>query len=255
MLEHIQCIVLRTVKYGDNALIVDTFTESHGRMSFVTKISHTRRSHTASAFWQPLSILEFNADIRPTIKLPTPTGVRFLYSYQSLPYNPSKACIAMFIAEFLCAALRGEGVNKPLFQYIEISLRWLDMAEDSRSHGIANFHLVFLMRTTRFLGIYPNLEKMESFEQKISQQPKPYWFDLIAGEYSEHQPVHSSCLRPDEAALMPLLFRMDYSTMHVFRFNRQQRQRCLEVLIEYYRIHVPQFPELKSLDVLAEIFN
>ena len=129
------------------------------------------------------------------------------------------------------------------------------MAEESRSHGIANFHLVFLMRTTRFLGIYPNLEKMESFEQKISQQPKPYWFDLIAGEYSEHQPVHSSCLRPDEAALMPLLFRMDYSTMHVFRFNRQQRQRCLEVLIEYYRIHVPQFPELKSLDVLAEIFN
>ena len=236
MLEHIQCIVLRTVKYGDKALIVDTFTESHGRMSFVTKISHTRRSHTASAFWQPLSILEFNADIRPTIKLPTPTGVRFLYSYQSLPYNPSKACIAMFIAEFLCAALRGEGVNKPLFQYIEISLRWLDMAEESRSHGIANFHLVFLMRTTRFLGIYPNLEKMES-------------------EYSEHQPVHSSCLRPDEAALMPLLFRMDYSTMHVFRFNRQQRQRCLEVLIEYYRIHVPQFPELKSLDVLAEIFN
>jgi len=53
---------------------------------------------------------------------------------------------------------------------------------------------------------------------------------------------------------LPLLFRMNYSTAHLFKFSSSQRRRIVEVLNAFYRIHLPSFPELKSLQVLHEVF-
>ena len=36
--------------------------------------------------------------------------------------------------------------------------------------------------------------------------------------------------------------------------NRAQRNTILEGLITYYRLHVPEFPELQSVEILREIF-
>jgi DNA repair protein RecO (recombination protein O) len=47
---------------------------------------------------------------------------------------------------------------------------------------------------------------------------------------------------------------MDFPTMHLFRLSRHERNRIAEVLLHYYRLHIPQFPELKSLGVLRELW-
>ena len=60
---------------------------------------------------------------------------------------------------------------------------------------------------------------------------------------------------PADAARLPLLMRMNYDTMHLFRFGREERQRLLTALNDYSRLHLPAFPDLKSLDVLHEIFS
>ena len=54
--------------------------------------------------------------------------------------------------------------------------------------------------------------------------------------------------------MIQLLMRMDFSTMHLFRLSHQERNRIAEVLLHYYRLHIAQFPELKSLDVLKELW-
>jgi DNA repair protein RecO (recombination protein O) len=43
--------------------------------------------------------------------------------------------------------------------------------------------------------------------------------------------------------------------MHLFRLSRSERNRILELLLTYYRLHLPAFPELRSLSVLRELFN
>jgi DNA repair protein RecO (recombination protein O) len=43
--------------------------------------------------------------------------------------------------------------------------------------------------------------------------------------------------------------------MHVFRLSRADRNRTLEIIEHYYRLHLPQFPELRSLPVLRELFQ
>lgn len=242
MQENIRGIVLRTVKYGDTSLIVDLFTESRGRLSFMTSVTRSKRATRSVSLWQPLSMVSFTADIRPNTKrLPKAVDAHTYYNYVDVPFSPVKSTLTLFLDEFLCAALREEKENVPLYRYLESSFQWLDVVD--KPIATANFHIVFLMHLSRFIGIYPNLDTPS------------YYFDLIAGCYCDRQPLHTHFLLHEEARLLPTLFRMEYSTMHIFRFSRAVRQRILHVLNEYYRLHIPDFPELKSLEVLSELYS
>ena len=244
MQETLRGIVLRIVKYGDTSMIVDLFTEGRGRQSFMASTARVKRNVRSKSFWQPLSMVEFSAEMRPVGGMPRPADVRTYYNYTDLPFSPVKFTLALFLAEFLSAALREEKENQPLYRYIESSLQWLDLADDPAA--LANFHLAFLMHLSRFIGIYPNLE--------VNPNSQPY-FDLLAGSYCDRQPPHAHFLQRQEAQALPVLFRMDYPTLHLFRLSRRERQRILQVLNEYYRLHVPGFPELKSLEVLQEFYS
>ncbi|MBQ9363872.1 MAG: DNA repair protein RecO [Bacteroidaceae bacterium] len=240
-METIRGIVLRTVKYGDDRLILDLFTESRGRMSFITKKAGNRRVPLSKAFWQPLSMVEFQAEVRLVVSLPRPRDVRFYYNYVHLPFSPVKSAIALFLAEFLSAALKEEKQHTSLYKYIEHSLQWFDEARFPMA--IANFHLVFLMHLTRFLGIFPNLEEPARF------------FNLLSGTFQPLLPSHAYYIKDVEAQSLPRLFRMNYATAHLFKFSAVQRRRIIEVLNTYYRLHLPDFPELKSVEVLHEVFS
>ncbi len=244
MHEKIRGIVLRSLKYGDKGLIVDLFTESHGRRSFMTSVS--RGKTTTGLIWAPLNMVEFEADLHATKKLPRPKDVYIYNVYRNMRFSPLKSSLSMFLADFLNSALREEEQNVPLYIYIETSLRWLDEAEEKyRSNSLANFHLVFLMRLTRFLGIYPNVDDYSDYS----------FFDMCSSCFCVSKPYHPHFLSPSEASFLPKLLRMNYDTMHLFRFSRAQRQYMLEMFNVYYRIHLPSFPELKSLQVLRELFD
>ncbi len=127
---------------------------SRRRASFLVKIPRSRKSAVKSVLFQPLAMVEFEADYRPNTNLYPVKEAKSWYPFITLPYDPYKSAIAMFLAEFLYRALREEAENRPLFAYLEHSIIWLDECRE----GFANFHLVFLMRLSRFLGLYPNLE-------------------------------------------------------------------------------------------------
>ena len=193
MLETFRGIVLRTVKYGDTSLVVDLYTREYGRKSFTTSSARIKRSVCGVSFWQPMSMLEMTADIRQaSSRLPRLADVRSYRCYSDLPYSPVKSTLALFLAEFLCAALKDEREDGALYQYVESSLLWLDAVRQPMA--IANFHLVFIMRLTRFVGIYPNMEGEGEY------------FDLVSGCYSRVRPIHSHFLVADEAKALPLLY-------------------------------------------------
>jgi DNA repair protein RecO (recombination protein O) len=68
-------------------------------------------------------------------------------------------------------------------------------------------------------------------------------------------PESGAFLKPDEAARVQMLLRMNYETMHLFSMSRAERNRCLTIINDYYRLHIPDFPVLKSLEVLKELFD
>jgi len=241
MLTKTQAIVLHALKYGETRLIVDMFTREHGRLSFIVSMPKSQKGKVKKQFFQPLTMLEIEVDVRPRLQLQKLADVRLLTAYSSIPFHPEKLAISLFVAEFLYHALRGEQQNVLLFYYVQNSMIWLDEREGS----FANFHLVFLMRLSRFLGFYPNLEHYRS----------GCYFDLRDSVFTEQVPLHRDFLMPDETSKIQLMMRMDFPTMHLYRLNHKERNRLLEVALTYYRLHLPDFPELRSLSVLQEMYQ
>ena len=241
MLTKTQAIVLHAIKYGESRLIVDMFTRAHGRLSFIVQLPKSPKSKVKKQFFQPLTMLEIETDVRPRISLQKLRDVRLSLPYASIPFEPEKLCISLFVAEFLYYALRGEQQNVLLFDYICNSIQWLDEQHEQ----FANFHLVFLMRLSRFLGFYPNLDDYQTGD----------YFDLRESVFIGLPPVHRDFLHPEEAGKLQLMMRMDYPTMYLYRLSHEERNRLLEVALTYYRLHLPDFPELRSLAVLQEMYG
>ena len=241
MLTKTQAIVLHSLKYGETRLIVDMFTRSQGRQSFIVSIPKSVKGKIKKQLFQPLTLLEIEYDLRPKLQLQKLSDVRLASPFSSIPFDPNKLSISLFIAEFLYYALRSEQRNEPLFDYIVNSIQWLD----AQTNRFANFHLVFLMRLSRFLGFYPNLDHYQAGD----------YFDLRESVFLPVPPVHRDFLHPQEAEKIQLMMRMDFPTMHLFRMSHQERNRLLEVSLIYYRLHIPDFPELKSVSVLQELYQ
>ncbi|PVX54794.1 DNA repair protein RecO [Hallella colorans] len=235
-----RAIVLHALKYGDSQMIVDLLTRERGRMSFICHIPKTGKGKLRKQFFQPLTLLYIVYTERPNRNLQRFSDIRLTRPYTSIPFDAYKLAIALFVAEFLTHATRNEQRNESLFDYVESSLAWLDNV----TSPFSNFHLVFMMHLTRFVGFFPNL----------SNDAPGMWFDLRNGAFSLVKPPHPDFVRPSEASMIGLLMRMNFDNMRLFRMTQAQRARCVEIILHFYRLHVPYFPELKSLDVLRALF-
>ena len=217
------------------------FTRQYGRLSFAVQLPRSPHAKLKKQYFQPLTLLNIEADIRQQANLQKISEVSLLSPLPSLLSEPSKLAIGLFVSEFLHYALRDEQQNEPLFDYVRSSIEWLD----GREHDYANFHLVFLMHLSRFLGFYPNIEVYCEGD----------FFDLRAAVFCPSAPVHRDFLMPQEAARIQLLMRMDFVSMHLFRLSRADRNRILEALTDFYRLHFSSFGPLHSLDVLSAVLD
>ena len=241
MLETTHGIVLHYNRYNDDSAIVDIFTLAHGSIPFLVRDRRKRKGSLHTTLLRPLNVVELTFDHRPSASLHKMQELHIALCYNSIPYDPIKETIALFLSEFLHSALRNEVKNPDLYHYILYSLQWFD----TTSEGLANFHIAFLIRLAYYLGFWPNIDikKMLPF------------FDLKDSIDTHTEPQHNFFLKGEEAAALPKLLRMNLRNMRHFRLTRQQRNRILDVLTTYYQLHVPEFRNLRSLAVLREVLG
>ncbi|MBF1514057.1 DNA repair protein RecO [Prevotella pallens] len=233
-------IVLRSVRFGESSLIVDVLTKSSGRVSFMVHIPKTSKGKIKKQYFQPMTLLDFEYDFRQRSNLQHIKDVRVSLPYSSIPIDPAKSCISLFLSEFIYYATRNEQENPTLFTYISTSLEWLDNAYED----FANFHLVFMMRLGKFLGFHPFLEDFTP----------GCFFDLRNGCFTLSMPLHTDFLNAADAGHLYNLMRMNFDTMKLFKLSHDDRNRITEIVLRYYKLHLPNMPELQSFDILREVF-
>lgn len=233
-------IVLRSVRFGESSLIVDVLTKSSGRVSFMVHIPKTSKGKIKKQYFQPMTLLDFEYDFRQRSNLQRIKDVRVSLPYSSIPIDPAKSCISLFLSEFIYYATHNEQENPTLFTYISTSLEWLDNAYED----FANFHLVFMMRLGKFLGFHPFLEDFTP----------GCFFDLRNGCFTLSMPLHTDFLNAADAGHLYNLMRMNFDTMKLFKLSHDDRNRITEIVLRYYKLHLPNMPELQSFDILREVF-
>ncbi len=240
MYEKFKGIVLNTIRYSDKHNIVHIYTDGRGLMSFAVPQGKTSAARMRNAMLMPLSLIDLEAGVRHGRELSILREVRRNYPLATLYSDPIKNAIALFISELLAHVIQEPEGNDPLFRYIEQSVQLLEQMPGQ----IANFHICFLYHLGAHLGIQPNVDSYR----------KGYWFDMTEGVFVPGAVRGHMHLQPDEAQVIYLLSRMTFSNMSVFRFNREERNRMLDLIISYYRLHNAAIGTLRSPDILKQLF-
>jgi len=232
-----KAIVISALKYQEKSLIVKCFTLSDGLKSyFVRDAFSSRKSNQKIAYFQPLTILEIEAVHKNKGTLEHFKEIKIAFPYQSIPSDVMKSTIAMFLSEMLHHSIREEEKNESLFTFLETAMHWFDHHDE-----IANFHLILLLETTKYLGFYPDTSYIDQS-----------YFEMTEGVFSTFNAISSLSAHETQLfrKLIGLRFGNDQKTFHV-----TERQILLKILIDYYSFHLDGFKKPKSLEVLKEVFS
>jgi len=232
-----KAIVLSALKYGDYDLIVKCYTEIGIKTFLLKRVFKSSKGKFSPAFFQLLTQLEITANYNPNKTLHFIKEVTINYPYTTISQDVSKQTIVVFLAEILTNALREEEENLKLFSYLEAALQWLDTHTQT-----ANFHLLFLLNLTKHLGFYP--KKEEEF----------MYFDLQNGKF-ENRKTSLHMLSGENLRHFKTLLGTNFDTIKTLKFNKRIRQDLLEILIEYFELHLHGFRKPKSLEVLKMVFS
>jgi len=236
MLVKTQAIVFSAIKYQEKSLVVKCFTEDFGlKTYFVPNAFSGKKNNQKIAFFQPLTFLEIEANHKNQT-LNYFKEIKIEYPFQSIPFVITKSSIAIFLAEILNHAIKEEEKNQSLFTFLKTALIWLDTHNETQ-----NFHLVFLLQLTKFLGFYP----------AKSQQELPF-FELTEGIFSIVETP--SCLTEYETLLLKKTMELKFDSSQKM-FTNTERQLLLKNILEYYNIHLHGFKKPNSLAVLKEVFS
>ena len=240
MYEKLRGIVLNTIRYSDKHNIVHIYTDGRGLMSFAVPLGKTQSARMRNAMLMPLSLVTIEAGVRSGRDLALLREIQRNYPLATIYSNPVKNAIALFISELLTHVIQEPEGNEYLFRYIEQSVQLLEQMPGQ----IANFHICFLFHLGAHLGIQPNLESYQ----------EGYWFDMTDGVFAAAAVRGHMNLQPQEAQVIHLLSRMTCANMSLFGFNRDERNRMLDVIISYYRLHNAAIGTLRSPDILKQLF-
>ncbi|MEA5082092.1 MAG: DNA repair protein RecO C-terminal domain-containing protein [Dysgonamonadaceae bacterium] len=233
-------IVLSCATYNDKFSIVHVYTKEFGNVSYLLPRSKNKRSKLKTSLFFPLSVLDLEVEHLPLRDIQRLKEAERQFPLYELCTNPSKISISFFLSDFLTKVLRESEGNQYLFYYLKQSITILE----NLSRGLANFHIAFLYRMTGYMGIEP----------KLDNHNKASFFDLMSGELVESHPFHSHFLDKAQSKYLQRLSRINFRNMHLFKLSRADRNIIIDNMITYYRLHVYDFPILKSLEVLRELF-
>lgn len=230
-------IVLHRSAYNDRYCIVHLYTEGYGRLGVLQPIGRTRRSGYKSLL-SPLSEVELVGELKKGKQLVSIVELRLYRPNYAIQQQPIKCSQAIFISELLYRVLTEDFADESTYRFVSESLYILHCIE----RGLANFYLCFTYQLLHYLAIEPTIDELNLCATK--------WFDLGEARFTSTPHVSSQAIPPSLCPAMCRFVRMRYDTMHRFRYSRHERATIIDYLLLYYRLHLPHFGQIKSLEIL-----
>lgn len=238
MLHKTRGIVFKTTDYGESSVIVQVFTEKFGLQSYIINAVKKPKAKISRNMLQPLHLLDMVVYHKNTGQVQRVAELKNVPVLQSVPYDVIKSSIALFLNEVLYKAVRQQSADENLFGFVFNAIEWLD----HQSEGLANFHLLFLTRLTRYLGFHPDLLQAD-------------YFDMKNGVFSRYKPEGFSYLSPPHTQNFYNLLRCSFENIHQLRFGNEERRYLIQKLLEYYALHIEGFGNIRSHEVLEEVLG
>lgn len=230
-------IVLHHLNYSETSIIAKIFTEQFGLQSFLVKGVRQKKSRMRMNLFGPLSLVEMVMVYKEKSTLQHLREINSFYPATGIAADMRRASLAIFINELLYKSIHGEEPDPALFAFIEHSVKHLDATTDR----LACFHMKFALELTQFLGFSPHDNYSAHYR----------FFDLQEGAFMTTPPQHPYFL--DET--LSVHWHQLLSQQIPDDWSSALRDTLLLRILDYYRLHLPEFRELKSPDILKEVLH
>ncbi len=231
---------MHSLKYGETSVIVKVYTRQLGLQSYLVPGVRKLKPRIRQNLFQPLTILDLvvyhkgNANLQRIKEISCPEPFRLI------PYDMPRTSIALFLAELMLKTIREQEANETLFDFLTESIRFLDDTADS----VSNFHLLFLIRLSRFLGFYPR----DNF-----QTGHTCFFNMQEGVFEKTMGDEKNFMNKELSTCLHQLQHSSYAGLPHLSIQASTRRALLHKLIDYYRLHTDGMQQLKSHAVLETV--
>jgi len=238
MLHKTRAIVFKTTDYGETSVIVQLFTEKFGIQSYIINGVKRPKAKISGNMLQPLHLLDVVVYNKNNNSIQRISELKNSPVLLSIPYDIIKSCIAIFLNEVLYKAIRQQGTDENLFDFVFSAIEWLD----HQTEGLPNFHLLFLIQLTRYLGFYPDTSQVDAD-----------YFDMKDGVFTRYKPDSTLYLSPPHTNNFYLLLKCSFEDAARLKLSNDERRYLLSKLLEYYALHIESFGNIRSQSVLEEV--
>jgi DNA repair protein RecO (recombination protein O) len=241
MLHKTRGIVFKTTDYGDNSIIVQIFTEKFGLQSFIVNGAKKPKAKISRNMFQPLHLLDMVVYHKNTGNVQRIKEVKNAPVLQTIPYDVIKSSLVIFLNEVLYKAVKQQSADENLFEFVFNAIDWLD----HQTEGVANFHLFFLIKVTRYLGFYPDTHTAGTAA----------YFDLKDGLFRNYKPDTILYLSPPHTQNFAALLQCSFENLAQFKLSNDERRYLIHKLLDYYSLHIDGFGNIRSHEVLEEVLG
>lgn len=214
-------IVFRFTKFRETSIIVTIFTEQFGLQSYIVNGVRSKSAKNRIALYQPLTLLNLVVYHREHANIERIKEISCLHPYRTLTADVKKSTLAMFITELLNKTVKEESHAGELFQFIFDSM----VALDTLQEGYENFHLIFMLKLARYLGF---------------------------GVFHINEVLGGRDTDKETENILRDLLVSDYHTAQ--KISNTQRRNLLDLLLKFYAEHMEHLGEIRSVQVLREVF-
>jgi DNA repair protein RecO (recombination protein O) len=241
MLHKTRGIVFKTTDYSESSVVVQIFTEKFGLQSYIINGAKKPKAKIGRNMLQPLHLVDMVVYHKTTGNIQRIAELKNAPLLQTIPYDVIKSCLAMFLNEVLYKAVKQQTPDENTFDFIFNAIEWLDHA----TRGLANFHLVFLIQLTRYLGFYPHGSNAQNAN----------YFDMKNGTFSPYKPDSVSYLSPPHTNNFYNLLQNSFGDIENIKLSNDERRYLINKILEYYAMHIEGFGNIKSHEVLEEVLS
>jgi DNA repair protein RecO (recombination protein O) len=241
MLHNTRGIALHVTKFSETSSVVKIYTELFGLQSYLIKGIRKQHARIKPGLFQPLTLLDLVVYHKEKQSLQSLKDAQYSHPYQTIPFDIRKSSIVLFIDELIYKTIHEEEPHPELFSFIYDTCLQLDSAGEN----VASFHLAFAFHLTRYLGCMPQMNY--SVRNNI--------LNLREGIFQETIPGHPDYLDAGISEIVFNLLLIPETSFALPQYPAMIRDRILEAVLQYYRLHVPGFREMQSHHVLHAVLG
>lgn len=241
-----QALVLHTTEYSETSVIAKIFTRQLGVRSYIIKGVRRGGSRTKQNLLQPLTHLDMVVYNNPKTSLNYIKEMGPHLAVDNYPdlmhFTPREVynALCFFMTEVLYKTLREEEPMPALFDYVVEALDAASLA--CESHDPCHLPITFLLTVARHLGIEP-------LDNYSLREPL---FDLREGHYCFYSEMS---LNTSSSHLLHYYLQALHADEPFPLATLSQRTDLINHLLDYFQLHLSEFRNFKSHEILHTILH